>query len=76
MGRGESSERRSVSTAVSAERRGAFWSLANGRRLPNALEATTLALGDPDHPARLRLDDLEHPEAFHLRLAAWLMLQG
>jgi len=40
------------------------------------VEAAPLVLGDPAHPARLRLADLENPEGFRSRLVAWLMQQG
>lgn len=69
-------ERRQASGPASADRRGALWSLPDGHRLPNAVDIPALAVGDPDHPARLRQADLEHPEAFHLRLKAWLLQQG
>ena len=69
-------ERRRGSDPVPADRRGALWSLAGGDRLPNAVDALPLAVGDPDHPARLRPADLENPEGFRLRLAAWLLQQG
>lgn len=69
-------ERRQAMGPASAERRGALWSMSDGHRLPNALEVPPLAVGDPDHPARLRPADLEHPEDFHLRLKAWLLQQS
>jgi hypothetical protein len=61
---------------VPADRRGALWSLPGGQRLPNVLEGPPVAVGDPDHPARLRSTDLENPEDFHLRLKVWLLQQG
>ena len=69
-------ERRRGMAAVSTDRRGALWSLPGGQRLPNVVEAPVVAVGDPDHPARLRPTDLENPEGFHLRLTAWLLQQG
>jgi hypothetical protein len=69
-------ERRRTAEPVPADRRGALWSLPGGQRLPNSLEGPPVAVGDPDHPARLRPTDLENPEGFHLRLTAWLLQQG
>jgi hypothetical protein len=69
-------ERRQASQPREAETRGAIWSLPGGQRLPNLVEAVPLVLGDPAHPARLRLTDLENPEGFHSRLTAWLLRQG
>ena len=69
-------ERRQVSQPMESETRGALWSLPDGQRLPNLVEATPLVLGDPAHPARLRPTDLENPEGFHSRLTAWLLRQG
>ncbi len=69
-------ERRQASQPGEAEARGGLWSLPDGQRLPNLVEAAPLVLGDPAHPARLRPDDLEHPEGFHSRLTAWLLRQG
>ena len=69
-------ERRLASEPREAEPRGTIWSLPGGQRLPNFVEATALVLADPCHPARLRPDDLDHPEGFHSRLTAWLLRQG
>ena len=69
-------ERRHVSELRGNETRGALWSLPDGQRLPNLVDATPLVVGDPAHPARLRPADLEHPEDFHLRLTTWLLRQG
>lgn len=69
-------ERRQASETRSSETRGALWSLPDGHRLPNLVDATPLVVGDPIHPARLRPADLEHPEDFHHRLTAWLLRQG
>lgn len=69
-------DRRQESEVRTIEGRGALWSLPDGHRLPNLVDAAPLVLGDPAHPARLRPDDLEHPEAFHHRLTAWLLGQG
>ncbi|MDP1832799.1 MAG: hypothetical protein Q8K67_12130 [Geothrix sp.] len=69
-------ERRRASESREAETRGALWSLPDGQRLPNLVEAAPLVLGDPAHPARLRPADLENPEGFHSRLTAWLLGQG
>lgn len=70
-------ERRQGSEPRGAETRGALWSLPDGRRLPNLLEAgPPLVVGDPDHPARLLPSDLEDPQGFHSRLTAWLLRQG
>lgn len=69
-------ERRQACQAAKAEARGALWSLPDGTRLPNLLEAGPLVLGDPVHPARLRPSDLEDPQGFHSRLTAWLLRQG
>ncbi len=68
-------ERRATPMGLGAECRGALWSLPDGQRLPSFLDAP-LALGDPDHPARLRATDLEDPSDFHQRLATWLLKQG
>jgi hypothetical protein len=69
-------ERRLATQPREAESRGALWSLPDGQRLPNMVEATPLVVGDPDHPARLLPSDLEDPQGFHSRLTAWLMRQG
>ncbi len=69
-------ERRQASEPREAETRGALWSLPDGQRLPNLLEADPLVVGDPDHPARLLPSDLEDPKGFHSRLTAWLLRQG
>jgi hypothetical protein len=69
-------ERRRASGPWEAETRGALWSLPDGQRLPNLLEADPLVVGDPDHPARLLPSDLENPQGFHSRLTAWLLRQG
>jgi hypothetical protein len=69
-------ERRRASEPSRAETRGGLWSLPDGQRLPNLLEASPLVVGDPDHPARLLPSDLEDPQGFHLRLTAWLLRQG
>lgn len=69
-------ERRHTSAPVEVEGRGGIWSLPDGHRLPNLLDAAPLVLGDPEHPARLRASDLENPEGFHHRLKAWLLRQG
>jgi hypothetical protein len=76
MSGGGQDERRHEAKTEAVERRGALWSLPDGRRLPNPLEDRTLIVGDPQHPARLREDDLEHPEGFHHRLTNWLLQQG
>lgn len=69
-------ERRKGSEPVPEECRGALWSTPDGIRLPNALDSAPLGVGDPLHPARLRVSDLENPEGFRLRLNAWLLQQG
>lgn len=69
-------ERRHASLTVEAEGRGGLWSLPDGHRLPNLVDATPLVVGDPEHPARLRPSDLDNPEGFHHRLTAWLLRQG
>jgi len=69
-------ERRHASTPRDAESRGALWTLPDGQRLPNLVEAAPLVVGDPAHPARLLPTDLENPESFHSRLTAWLLRQG
>jgi len=69
-------ERRRFAHPMEAETRGTLWSLPDGHRLPNLLEATPLVVGDPAHPARLRSTDLENPEGFHSRLTEWLLRQG
>jgi hypothetical protein len=69
-------ERRQASQPREAETRGALWSLPDGQRLPNLVEATPLVVGDPGHPARLLPSDLEDPQGFHSRLTAWLLRQG
>ena len=69
-------ERRQASGPREAETRGGLWSLPDGQRLPNLLEADPLVVGDPAHPARLLPSDLEDPQGFHSRLTAWLLRQG
>lgn len=69
-------DRRQASQPREVEGRGGLWSLPDGHRLPNLVDAVPLVLGDPAHPARLRHTDLEHPENFHDRLTAWLLRQG
>ena len=69
-------ERRRGSEPREAETRGALWSLPDGQRLPNLVEASPLVVGDPGHPARLLPSDLENPQGFHSRLTAWLLRQG
>ncbi len=69
-------ERRQASQPRDAETRGAIWSLPGGQRLPNLLEASSLVVGDPAHPARLLPSDLEDPQEFHSRLTAWLLRQS
>ena len=68
-------DRRQASQLRKDEGRGALWSMPDGERLPNLVDAAPLLLGDPAHPARLRPTDLEHPENFHSRLVAWLLRQ-
>jgi hypothetical protein len=68
-------ERRRAGKVPAEECRGALWSVPDGHRLPNLLDAVPLALGDPEHPARLRAADLEDPEGFRNRLNAWLLRQ-
>ncbi len=69
-------DRRQESQPREVEGRGALWSLPDGHRFPNLVDAIPLLLGDTTHPARLRDTDLEHPELFHDRLTAWLLRQG
>lgn len=69
-------ERRKAGQSPVEECRGALWSLPDGQRLPNALDAAPLGVGDPAHPARLRPSDLDDPEGFRLRLTDWLLRQG
>jgi hypothetical protein len=69
-------DRRNGSEPREVEGRGGLWSLPDGHRLPNLVDAAPLGLGDPAHPARLRVSDLENPEGFHHRLKAWLLRQG
>lgn len=69
-------ERRQASQPRDAEARGAIWSLPDGQRLPNLVEASVLVVGDPSHPARLRPSDLDDPQNFHTRLNAWILRQG
>jgi hypothetical protein len=76
MGCEAQGDRRQASELREGEGRGALWSLPDGHRLPNLVDAIPLVLADPAHPARLRETDLEHPEDFHLRLTAWLLRQG
>ena len=65
-----------VAPSHHADCRGALWTLPDGQRLPNLVEAAPLVVGDPAHPARLLPTDLENPESFHSRLTAWLLRQG
>jgi len=76
MARAARAERRQAMEPRETETRGALWSLPGGERLPNLVEAARLDLGDPSHPARLRPGDLENPQHFHNRLAAWLLRQS
>ena len=69
-------ERRQASQPRDTDTRGALWSLPGGQRLPNLVDATPLVVGDPFHPARLLVSDLEDPQNFHVRLANWLLRQG
>ena len=69
-------ERRQASQPREAEPRGSIWSLPDGQRLPNLVDASPLVVGDPAHPARLRSSDLDDPQGFHARLTAWLLRQG
>lgn len=69
-------ERRQASMPRDADCRGALWTLPDGQRLPNMVEAAPLVVGDPAHPARLLPTDLENPAEFHTRLTAWLLRQG
>jgi hypothetical protein len=76
MGCEKQAERRQASQAREAEPRGAIWSLPDGQRLPNLVDASPLVVGDPAHPARLLFSDLDDPQGFHSRLTAWLLQQG
>lgn len=76
MGCDRNGERRSAARAIKSEPRGSLWSLPGGRRLPNLVDSVPLVLGDPAHPARLLPADLDDPQGFHSRLAAWLLRQG
>jgi hypothetical protein len=76
MGGERQGERRQASRPKEADTRGALWTLPDGRRLPNVVEASPLVVGDPAHPARLRPSDLDDPKGFHARLTAWLLRQG
>ena len=49
---------------------------AAGQPLAPLRDNPAVAVGDPDHPARLRVGDLENPDQFHSRLKAWLLKQG
>ena len=69
-------DRRQGSQPREAESRGSLWSLPDGQRLPNLVEAAPLVVGDLDHPARLLPSDLEDPQGFHSRLTAWLLRQS
>lgn len=73
---GGKGERRQATQPKDAESRGGLWSLPDGQRLPNLVEAAPLVVGDPAHPARLRPSDLNDPQSFHSRLTAWLLRQG
>jgi hypothetical protein len=68
-------ERRRASGPRETETRGALWCLPDGQRLPNLLETPHFVVGDPAHPARLLPTDLDDPQAFHVRLTAWLLRQ-
>ena len=46
-------DRRQASQPREVEGRGALWSLPDGHRLPNLVDAAPLLVGDPVHPARL-----------------------
>lgn len=69
-------DRRQASRPVGSEGRGGLWSLPDGHRLPNLVDAAPLVVGDPEHPARLRASDLDNPEDFHHRLNTWILRQG
>ena len=65
------SERRRRTRVVSVERRGALWSTVGGFRM-----GAWDGIGDMEpHPARLTPRDLENPQGWRERLAAWLMKQ-
>jgi hypothetical protein len=76
MARSAQGERRQAVEPRETDTRGALWSLPDGGRLPNLVEAARVDLGDPSHPARLRPGDLDNPQRFHNRLAAWLLKQS
>lgn len=76
MAREGSQERRKVDQPVAQDRRGGLWLLPDGSRLPNSVDNPRLALGDPEHPARLQPEDLTQPQRFHQRLKEWLLRQG
>lgn len=70
------SERQQLIEPKVAETPEGRWSLPDGQHLPDLVETVPLVLGDPAHPARLRPADLDDPQGFHSRLAAWLLRQG
>jgi hypothetical protein len=76
MARAAQENRRLAARPTELEARGGLWSLPDGHRLPNLVEAAPLVMADPTHPARLRPSDLERPEDFHHRLTTWLLRQG
>ena len=72
----EKGERRHSSEGVPADRRVAPLVKLTGQALNGSPASPPVAVGDPDHPARLRVGDLENPDQFHSRLKAWLLQQS
>ncbi|HJW34178.1 MAG TPA: hypothetical protein VJ505_12490 [Holophagaceae bacterium] len=65
------SERRRRVRVVEVERRGALWSTLGGLRM-----GAWDGWGELEpHPARLTPRDLDNPQGWRERLAAWLMKQ-
>ena len=75
MGWVEKGERRRSSEGGPADRRIAPLVKPTAQPLSGSPAGPPVAVGDPDHPARLRVGDLENPDQFHSRLKAWLLQQ-
>jgi|GEM_PF-450099 len=75
MGWVEKGDQRRNTAGGPADRQVAPLAKPTGQPSPSTSTNPTVAVGDPDHPARLRAGDLENPDQFHSRLKAWLLQQ-